>query len=117
VRTGRPRSQRKSNFEKAQDLVHDLKPVVGMTFLSEVKEDRTKPYSHLPLPVGEGWGEGLTPRRPQLIFLIFECHSPTTEHKMRKQIPLASPHPRPFSQREKGEKLIVPTQTVQSPRN
>src|SRR5437773_12313373 len=32
--------------------------------------------------------------------------SPTTEHKQENRFPLVNPHPRPFSQREKGEKLF-----------
>ncbi len=43
----------------------------------------------LPLPLGEGWGEGL--RRPLI------------------------PHPRPFSQREKGEKKKKSVLATRSP--
>jgi hypothetical protein len=71
----------------------------------------TEEYSYLPLPLGEGCGEGLLRRATAFDFFAFECHSPLSEHNPEGCFPRLGPHPRPFSQGEKGEKLMILTQT------
>jgi len=68
-------------------------------------------HCYFPLPLGEGWGEGLGCEL-QLITFGVECHSRTVETKKDCSV---NPHPQPFSQWEKEEKGSKKTENVIRP--
>ncbi|MDX6500259.1 MAG: hypothetical protein QOG23_3519 [Blastocatellia bacterium] len=67
--------------------------------------------SFLPLPLGEGWGEGLPSRDPlSILSLNATCPHREQENRIHSQALI----PRPFSQREKGEKNLSPSAKVEA---
>jgi hypothetical protein len=57
----------------------------------------------IPVRGGGKLGRGLRARARNLMFVL-ECHSLTTSTNKKIDL-LLSPHPQPFSQKEKGEEL------------
>lgn len=58
--------------------------------------------SELPLPLGEGWGEGA-----KLSPSFFDCQSLLTHDNMRFRVgPALKPSPRPSPKREREEEVI-----------
>jgi hypothetical protein len=83
------------------------------TTLAAEERTVTPPIIFLsPSPTWIGPGRGLTAALTPFEIPVVECHTPTTEHI--KKIALASPHPQPFSQGEKGAKYFAPTTLAQS---